>query len=287
MTVESVYSGLKSQGYIPSSQIAVSVYLSLNLQRPLLVEGDPGCGKTELAKAIAGMVGTKIFRLQCYDGLDASSALYEWNFMKQVMELRIRQAKSDLNNIEDDLFSERFLLKRPLLNALTYSGEEQAVLLIDEIDRADEEFEGFLLEFLGEFQVTIPEIGTFRSDRPPIVVLTSNRTRELGDGLRRRCLYLYLTYPDESREMEIVRSKLPQAGNELIANVVGAVSRLRKSKAMIKPPGISESILWVEAMAAMGKDKMETEAALDTITCVAKTPEDIQEARRIMEEYFK
>ncbi|HLH85585.1 MAG TPA: MoxR family ATPase [Thermoplasmataceae archaeon] len=287
VSLESVSTGLLKQGYIPSPQIVTSVYLAMRLGRPLLVEGDPGCGKTELAKAISGMLGASLIRLQCYDGLDVSSALYDWNYMKQIMEIRIRQARSDLSNLEEDIFSEKFLMKRPLLQALLRKGDTPTVLLIDEIDRTDEEFEGFLLEFLGEFQVTVPEVGTFRAEKPPIVILTSNRTRELGDGLRRRCLYLYLTYPDRDREMEIVRTKLPRVGNELVADVVKAVSSLRSSNAITKRPGISESIAWAEALDSLGKHSLDYPSAVETLSCVLKTPEDLEEARKIMDEHFK
>ncbi len=276
LTPERLEGMLRSVGYIPGRDVVRALWLALRLGKPLLVEGEPGCGKTELAKALAEALGTELIRLQCYEGITASQALYDWNYPKQIIAIRMLEGSRSVDEIEREIYSEKYLVKGPLLRAITYEGPRPPVLLIDEIDRADEEFEAFLLEFLAEFQVTIPELGTFRARRRPIVIITSNRTRELGDGLRRRCLYLYVTYPPREREIEIVRTKVPRISRRLAEKVVDVVNRVRAEKGVVKKPGVSETIDWAAALVEMGFDDVTREALDATKFCLFKAKEDVE-----------
>jgi MoxR-like ATPase len=276
LSVDDILKLLSSVGYIADRRIAIAVYLAIRLEKPLLVEGEPGCGKTELAKALAKALGTELIRLQCYEGLDASKALYEWDYPRQLIAIRLLEGSSKPEDIEREIYSEKYLLKRPLLRAALSKGPLPPVLLIDEIDRADEEFEALLLEFLSEFQITIPELGTMRASRKPIVILTSNRTREVGDGLRRRCLYLYISYPDRDRELEIVRRKIPDIPDRLAQEVVDAVRIMRSIDGMAKKPGISETIEWARALKELGYRELSSEAIRLTLSVILKLPEDME-----------
>ena len=275
LTMDDLESMLRSRGYIPSREIVVALYLALKLGKPLLVEGEPGCGKTELAKALAEALGTELIRLQCYEGIDASQALYDWNYPKQLLAIRILERLGDVERIEREIYSEKYLVKGPLLRALTHEGPLPPVLLIDEVDRADEEFEAFLLEFLAEYQVTIPEVGTFRARRMPIVIITSNRTREIGDGLRRRSLYLYVTYPPREREVEIVMTRVRGISRGLAEQVVDVVNRVRASRGVLKKPGVSETIDWARALRELGYDRVTREALRETASCIFKSHDDM------------
>ncbi len=270
---------MRKSGYIPDHETVTAVYLSISLNKPLLIEGEPGCGKTELVKVMSRVLSSELIRLQCYEGLDARSTIYEWDYLRQLLKIRIEEGKSSPEEIEPEVFGERFLLKRPLLKTVLAKGANPPLLLIDEIDRADEEFEGLLLEFLGEFQVTVPEIGTFKAERPPRVMITSNRTRELGDGLRRRCLYLYLTYPSAEKELQIVKQKVPGASERLAHQIVGAISKLRSDESMVKKPGVQETLDWTAALVAMGTKELDGEAAAETLGCVAKNSDDLTRLR--------
>jgi MoxR-like ATPase len=260
--------------------LAVSLFLALRLNRPLFLEGEAGVGKTALAAAVAGALGTDLIRLQCYEGLDVGHALYEWDYARQLLELRILEAthKLDRASARHELYSEAFLIKRPLLQAIDPARTRPAVLLIDEIDRADEEFEGFLLELLAEFQITIPELGTIRASEPPLVILTSNRTREVHDALKRRCLYQWIEYPSFEKELAIVRARAPEASARLAQQVTAMVQELRAVD-LYKVPGVSETIDWVTALAALDKDTLDADAIDDTLGVVLKAKED-QEALR-------
>ena len=264
------------QGYIADRGLATTLLLSLRLRRPVLLEGEVGVGKTEAAKALAGAYGRRLIRLQCYEGIDASQAMYEWDYARQMLHARALSSASPGGFDEaaaDALFGPRFLLERPLLEAVR-AGDE-AVLLIDEVDRADDEFEAFLLEILSDFQVTIPEVGTIRAATPPAVVLTSNRTRELHDALRRRCLYHWLGYPSAEREVEIVLTRAPGAAAELARKVVSAVRRLRELE-LAKPPGVAETIDWVASLEALGERDLTVSAARDTLGTVIKDRDDLE-----------
>lgn len=267
---------LKRADYIADRRIAMAVYLAIRLEKPLLVEGEPGTGKTELAKALAAGLGTELIRIQCYEGLDFNRVIYEWDYPRQLVAIRLLERALRPEEVEREIYSEKYLLKRPLLRAATHRGERPPVLLIDEIDRADEEFEALFLEFLSEFQITIPEIGTIRAQKRPIVIMTSNRTREVGDGLRRRSLYLYLTYPERDRELEIVRRRVPGIPGDLAGQVVDAVRILRGIKGLSKKPGISEAIDWARALVEAGHTRLTEEAMRETMGAVLKLPEDME-----------
>ena len=258
----------------------MSVFLALRLKRPLLVEGEAGVGKTALAGAIAAALDTDLIRLQCYEGLDVSHALYEWDYARQLLELRILEAADTLDRTgtRRELYSEAFLIKRPLLQAIDPLRTRPAVLLIDEIDRADEEFEGFLLELLAEFQITIPELGTVRAIDPPLVILTSNRTREVHDALKRRCLYQWIDYPSFEKELAIVRQRVPDASAELTARVTAMAQELRTLD-LYKVPGVSETIDWVAALVALDRETLDAEAADETLGVVLKAKEDLDALR--------
>ncbi len=274
----SVAAALDRTGYLPDNGIATAAFLADALRRPLLLEGEAGVGKTSLAVALAQARGTELIRLQCYEGIDAAQALYDWDFPRQVLHLRAAEvgasvsAEFDLARVENELYSERFLLARPILRALRSPG---AVLLIDEIDRADDEFEAFLLEALSDFAVTIPELGRIRATDPPLVILTSNRTREVHDALKRRCLYHWVEHPSLEREVAILRRRLPAVTQSLAAQVAAAVARLRAAD-LLKPPGVAESIDWAMALAALGCRRLDPESAALTLGAVLKYREDTE-----------
>ena len=280
MTVDdaaAVAQRLAEVDYLADEGLATALFLALRLPQPLLLEGEAGVGKTEAAKALAAALDTPLIRLQCYEGIDVSEALYEWNYPRQLLRIRLAEASGE-DIAEEDLFGEAYLIRRPLLQAIEHAGPRPAVLLIDELDRADHDFEAFLLELLAEAAVTVPELGTIRATHPPAVVLTSNRTRDLHDALKRRCLYHWIDYPSPEREVEIVRRRVPGAARELAEDVAGAVARLRGLDVQ-KPPGIAEAIDWVAALRLLGAERLDAEAADRTLGAVLKYRED-QEAVR-------
>ncbi|HET9093450.1 MAG TPA: MoxR family ATPase [Solirubrobacteraceae bacterium] len=268
-SISAAGAALGSQGYLADRRLALAVSLAIALEQPLLLEGEAGVGKTEVARALAAATGARLIRLQCHEGIDLHHAVYDWDYPRQLLALRAAEGGVD----EGELFSRRFLLRRPLLEAL--EAEDEVVLLIDEVDRADDEFEAFLLEFLSDFAVTIPELGTVSARRRPLVVLTSNRTRELHDALKRRCLYEWIDYPDPVREREIVRARLPEVPDEIAARVVSAVARLREQGDLYKQPGVGETIVWARALLAL-----DGEVSLqDTLGTVLKVHEDLLRVR--------
>jgi MoxR-like ATPase len=268
---------LDEADYLADEGLATAMFLSLRLPQPLLLEGEAGVGKTEAAKALAQALDTPLVRLQCYEGIDAAEALYEWNYPRQLLAIRVAEAReADLG--EDELFGEEYLVRRPLLRALEHPGPRPAVLLVDELDRADDDFEAFLFELLGESSVTIPELGTVRATHPPAVVLTSNRTRDLHDALKRRCLYHWIEYPSPEREVEIVRRRVPGTAEPLAVEVAGALQRLRASDVQ-KPPGIAEGIDWVAALELLGVERLDAAAAERTLGSVLKYRDDQEQVR--------
>ncbi len=279
-TIEEVQDLLRQQQYIADRGLAVAIFLALKLQRPFFLEGEAGVGKTEIARALASGLGTELIRLQCYEGLDINHSVYEWNHARQMLEIRLMEAGGavDRQAATDDLFSERFLIKRPLLQAIDESRQQSPVLLIDELDRADEEFEGFLLELLADFQITIPELGTYRATHPPIVIITSNRTREIHDALKRRCLYYWVDYPDFQKELQIVSTKLPDAPRQLAQQVTGFIQELRETE-LYKIPGVSETIDWTWALLALNQTELDPEIIDDTLGIMLKYQDDIQQVR--------
>ncbi|MEZ7822061.1 MAG: MoxR family ATPase [Candidatus Nanopelagicales bacterium] len=274
LTVPELTEALGEHKYIADRGLSTALLLALKLGKPLLLEGEVGVGKTELARTVSTMFGRELIRLQCYEGIDMHQALYEWDYARQM--LFVRSLGSDEAS-DDQLFGPRFLLERPLLQAVRAG--DQCVLLIDEVDRADDEFEAFLLELLGDYQVTIPEVGTIKAQSRPIVILTSNRTRELHDALKRRCLYTWIGFPESDREVEIVRSRLPEVGPALANQVVGAVNRLRAMD-LEKLPGVAETIDWTESVSALGSNSLTAEIALDTLGAVVKDRDDLEFASR-------
>jgi len=265
--------------YVADKPLALSVYLALKLEKPLLIEGEPGCGKTEVAKVLAKLLDTDLIRLQCYEGITASQALYEWDYPRQLINIRLLEDKKTPEEISAEIFSEKYLLRRPLLATLLHEGPNPPVLLIDEIDRSDEEFEGFLLEFLAEFQVTIPELGTISSKKKPVVIITSNRTREVGDGLRRRCLYLYVTYPSPEKERKILSLKVPQLSPKMADEVVAFVQKIRQINELNKKPGISETIDWANALNVLGASDLSPSIIESTLSCLIKNEDDLRIVR--------
>ncbi|HEX9573770.1 MAG TPA: MoxR family ATPase [Myxococcales bacterium] len=273
---------LEREAYVADPAIATSLWLSLTLKKPLLVEGHAGVGKTEIAKVLARMLKTDLIRLQCYEGLDASTALYEWNYSKQLLHIRLQERDGrSAAEAEAQIFGEPFLLKRPLLQAIAHQGRAP-VLLVDEIDRSDEEFEAFLLEVLSDFQVTVPELGTIRAPDRPHVILTSNRSRDLSDALRRRCLYLWIDYPPFEKELAIVRRKVPGASDELAAQIVGLVQQLRRAK-LAKVPGVSETLDWADALVALHAARLQPQLLEETLGCLVKDEADLRKVRAEIE----
>ncbi|MFL6128596.1 MAG: AAA family ATPase [Mycobacteriales bacterium] len=270
---------LAGVGYLADEGLATAAYLGLRLHRPLFCEGEAGVGKTELAKALAALLGAPLIRLQCYEGIDASQALYDWDFPRQLLHLRAAEAAgvTDVDQIEGELYDRRFLLARPLLAALETA---PSVLLVDEVDRADDEFEAFLLEVLSDFSVTVPELGTLRAGTPPAVVVTSNRTRDVHDALKRRCYYHWLDHPDYEREVEIVRLRVPAASRRLAEQVTAASQALRRVD-LLKPPGIAETVDWAEALAALGAGGLDPGMAAATLGAVVKYREDVERVRSL------
>lgn len=280
---------LRAGSYVGDRPLATILFLALKLGRPLFLEGEAGVGKTEIAKVLAATLGRRLVRLQCYEGLDTASAVYEWNYAAQMIEIRLAEAEgiSDRRALGTDIFSERFLIKRPILQALEPDIAGPPVLLIDELDRADEPFEAYLLEVLSDFQVTIPEIGTVKAEHKPIVILTSNRTREIHDALKRRCLYHWIDYPSAGRELEILRTRAPGAEARLSAEVVGFVQELRK-RDLFKAPGVAETIDWASALTALDKIALDPQVINDTLGVLLKYQDDIariqgDEAGKILE----
>jgi moxR-like ATPase len=274
MTLEELKEKMDAAGYVYDDTMATVLYVALLLGRPLLIEGDAGVGKTEIAKVMASALGRELVRLQCYEGLDESKALYEWNYQKQLLSIQVNRDAQQREELMDSLFSEEYLLERPLLKSIR--SQQPVVLLIDEVDKADEEFEAFLLELLSEQQVTVPEIGTIRAKTVPFVVLTSNRARPLSEALRRRCAYLHIDYPDMDKELAILRKKLPHVDDRLCAQVALAVQKLRSNEAILKKPSIAETLDWAAALDALGLRELTPDAMAQTAGFVLKNNEDMQ-----------
>jgi len=289
-SVESTLALLADGGYVADRSLATALFLSLRLRRPLFLEGEAGVGKTEIARVLASTLERELIRLQCYEGLDVSSAVYEWNYPRQMVEIRLSEAMGDRDReaLESDIFDEKFLIRRPLLQAIEPRVEGPPVLLIDELDRTDEPFEAFLLEVLADFQITIPELGTFKAEQPPIVVITSNRTREIHDAIKRRCFYYWVDYPDAKRERAILKVKAPEVSERLSSQVVAFVQRLRKED-LFKLPGVAETIDWAHALAQLDCMTLDPDTVNDTLGALLKYQDDIarlrgSEANRILNE---
>jgi len=273
--IQELRAALEREGYIAEPAIATAVFLAREMRKPLLVEGDAGVGKTELAKVLARLLGTELIRLQCYEGLDVQTALYEWDYPRQLLRLRISEGRGeDPRDLEAHIFSRDYLLERPLLRAITRP-DRSPVLLVDEVDRADDGFEAFLLELLSDFQVSIPELGTIRAEHPPYVVLTSNRTRELGDALRRRCLYLYIEHPSLEKEVRIIRTRCQEARQGL-AQEVGRFLQALRERRLVKPPGVAETLDWTRALVTLRQDSLEPEVVAQTLGCLLKDHHDLE-----------
>ena len=279
-SVDETLALLTAGKYVADRSLATALFLALRLHRPLFLEGEAGVGKTEIAKVLATTLGRRLVRLQCYEGLDIASAVYEWNYSRQMIEIRLAEATGDSNRdtLGADIFSERFLIKRPLLQSLEKDIGGAPVLLIDELDRTDEPFEAYLLEVLSDFQITIPEIGTLRAEEPPIVVITSNRTREIHDALKRRCFYYWVDYPEAARELEILKVRAPRAAADLSRQVVGFVQELRK-RDLFKLPGIAETIDWTDALVQLDRISLDPQAINDTLGVLLKYQDDIAKIR--------
>ena len=277
--IEKIQKMMEAAEYVTDAPVATSVHLALSLRKPLLIEGHAGVGKTEVAKVMSRVLSTNLIRLQCYEGLDASTALYEWNYQKQLLHIKLAETAPgrSVSEQEHEIFSEPFLLRRPLLQAISQEGQSP-VLLIDEVDRSDEEFEAFMLEVFAEWQVTIPEIGTIKATHPPHVILTSNRTRELSDALRRRCLYLWIDYPAFEKEVRIVSLKVPGINRRLAAEVTRFMEALRRMR-LSKVPGVAETLDWAQALAALHADHLDEARVSETLGCVLKDAEDIKRFR--------
>lgn len=282
-SVDAVLDLLRQQNYVAERSLATTLFLSLKMHRPLFLEGEAGVGKTEIAKVLATALGRRLLRLQCYEGLDISSAVYEWNYSRQMIEIRLAEAaglasEQERESLAADLFTDEFLIKRPLLEALQPDAAGPPVLLIDELDRADEPFEAFLLETLSDFQFTVPELGTIRAPEPPIVVLTSNRTREIHDALKRRCLYHWLDYPDAERELAIVRVRMPDIDEQMSRQLVDYVQKLREQD-LFKAPGVAETLDWAEALVALDQRSLNPDTINDTLGTLLKYQDDIARIR--------
>jgi MoxR-like ATPase len=278
-SVEELQQLLGGQHYIADRGLGISLFLALKLGRPMFLEGEAGVGKTEVAKALAAGLGVELIRLQCYEGLDVSHAVYEWNYPRQILEIRLRESAATASALSAKaLFTEEFLIKRPLLRALEAGAGPAPVLLIDEIDRADEEFEGFLLEVLADFQITIPELGTIRAQKPPVVVITSNRTREVHDALKRRCLYFWIDYPDFEKELQIITTRIPDAPRALAAEVAAFVQEVRGAD-LLKASGISETLDWMAALMALNQTELDAQVVSDTLGILLKQQDDIEAIR--------
>ncbi len=288
-TIEDVQNALKQEHYIAERSLATTIFLALKMQRPIFLEGEAGVGKTEVAKVLAHILNTPLIRLQCYEGLDVHNAVYEWNYARQILQIRLMEATGhrDEKQILHEIFGPEFLIKRPLLQAIDDAAESTPVLLIDELDRADEEFEAFLLELLAEFQITIPEIGTLRAKHPPVVIITSNRTREIHDALKRRCLYFWIDYPSAEKEFQIVIEKVPDISQKLARQVVAFVQELRTMD-LYKLPGVAETLDWSRALLALSEKELYPELVDDTLGTLLKYQDDIvkikgSEAARLVE----
>lgn len=285
-SIDQLQEALRGHSYIADRGLATAVFLALKLQRPLFLEGEPGVGKTEVAKVIADLLDTQLIRLQCYEGLDVSQAVYEWNYTRQMLHIRLLEAQGEKTQ-EAELFGPEFLLERPLLQAIEASREKAPVLLIDEVDRSDEEFEAFLLEILSDFQITVPEIGTIKAVKPPVVVLTSNRTREVHDALKRRCLYYWIDYPTFEKELDIVQAKVPAAPEQLARQVTRYIQELREAD-LYKLPGVAETLDWTAALVALDQQALTLDVVRDTLGVILKYQDDIsringETARHILE----
>lgn len=275
--ISELQEALRGQLYIADRGLAMAIFLALKLQRPLFLEGEAGVGKTEVAKVIAGIRDTELIRLQCYEGLEIYHAVYEWNYTRQMLHIRLMEAQGE-RTTETELFGPEYLLRRPLLRAIEHEGDNPPVLLIDEVDRSDEEFEAYLLEVLSDFQITIPEIGTIHADQPPIVILTSNRTREVHDALKRRCLYYWIDYPSYEKELEIVQAKVPQAAEKLARQVTAFIQELREVD-LYKLPGIAETLEWAAALVALGQETLDQPLVEDTLGVILKYQDDIERVK--------
>ncbi len=276
-SIDDLQTALRQQLYIADRGLATAIFLSLKLGRPLFLEGEAGVGKTEVAKVLAGLLETDLIRLQCYEGLDVHHAVYEWNYSRQMMHIRLMEARGE-RLAEAELFGPEFLLRRPLLQAIENSRQKAPVLLVDEVDRSDEEFEAFLLEVLSDFQITVPEIGTIRAERPPVAVLTSNRTREVHDALKRRCLYYWIDYPSFEKELEIVRAKVPQAPAQLAHQVTSFIQELRRAD-LYKVPGVAETLDWTAALVALDQKALEPGVVEDTLGVILKYQDDVEKVK--------
>ena len=276
-SVEDVAGALERERYVADRSLAVTLFLALRLGKPLFVEGEAGVGKTEIAKALASALGRKLIRLQCYEGLDVATAVYDWDYPRQILEIRLAEGEGRAAEARERIYGERFLIKRPLLEAIAGDGPPP-VLLIDEIDRADEEFEAYLLELLSDFQITVPELGTFRAAAPPPVIITSNRTREIHDALKRRCLYQWIDYPSVERELAIVARRLPDVPARLARSVVAVVQALRRDD-LFKRPGVAETLDWAMALSALGTGELDEAAIEGTLGVVLKYEEDVTRVR--------
>jgi len=276
-SIDDLQVAMRAQHYIAERGLATSLYLALKLGRPIFLEGEAGVGKTEVAKVLAALLDTDLIRLQCYEGLDVHHAVYEWNYTRQMMHIRLLEARGDKAS-EAELFGEEFLLRRPLLQAIEPSRQKPAVLLIDELDRSDEEFEAFLLEVLSDFQITIPEIGTIKASNPPVVVITSNRTREVHDALKRRCLYYWIDYPSFEKELEIVRTQLPDAPAKLARQITGFIQALREMD-LYKLPGVAETLDWTTALVALDQKALDPVIVDETLGAVLKYQDDVDKIK--------
>jgi len=277
-TINQVETLLEGENYLADRSLATVLFLSLKLGRPLFLEGEAGVGKTEIAKVLSSGLGRRLIRLQCYEGLDVASALYEWNFAGQMVAIRLAEATGEAAHSEDNIFSEKYLIKRPLLEAIEPQPGGPPILLIDELDRTDEAFEAFLLEILSDFQITIPEIGTVKADEPPLVIITSNRTREIHDALKRRCLYHWVDYPDAERELTIVRTKVPGIAEKLAEEVVAFVQSIRRED-LFKAPGVAETLDWATALSELDAVALDPDTVSDTLGALLKYQDDIERMR--------